>query len=104
MRTAVCWDSGQVRSLALAGPRGAAPGAEGNAGAPPPLTGFHGRARMKNPWMSMWLSAANRYGSAARGFWAAEAQRQQKAAAKAWTEAATGAGRRPPAKKGRKKV
>lgn len=27
---------------------------------------------MKNPWMSMWLSAANSWAGAARGFWTAE--------------------------------
>jgi len=34
---------------------------------------------MKNPWMSMWLSAANSSMSASRGLWAAEAQRAQSA-------------------------
>ncbi len=34
---------------------------------------------MKNPWMSLWLSAANTWASAARGFWAGEVQRQQTA-------------------------
>jgi hypothetical protein len=34
---------------------------------------------MKNPWMSMWLSAANKTAGAARGQWMAEAQRQQTA-------------------------
>jgi hypothetical protein len=34
---------------------------------------------MKNPWMSMWLSAANRAAGPARGFWTAEMRRQQKA-------------------------
>ncbi len=38
---------------------------------------------MKNPWMSLWLSAANRSAATARGHWLAEAQRQQKAWAKA---------------------
>ena len=32
----------------------------------------------KNPWMSLWLSA-NTWAGAARGFWAAEMSRQQKA-------------------------
>jgi len=32
----------------------------------------------KNPWMSLWLSAANTWAGAARGFWTAEMQRQQK--------------------------
>lgn len=34
---------------------------------------------MKNPWMSMWLSAANSYASAARGVAAAETRRTQNA-------------------------
>ncbi|MFT3972872.1 MAG: hypothetical protein QM699_05335 [Amaricoccus sp.] len=42
---------------------------------------------MKNPWMSMWLSAANKAAGPARSFWSAEAARQQKAFAKAMTEA-----------------
>lgn len=42
---------------------------------------------MKNPWMSMWLSAANQASGASRAFWSAEAARQQKAFTKAMTEA-----------------
>ena len=34
---------------------------------------------MKNPWLSMWLSAANSAAGAARGFWTAEMRRQQNA-------------------------
>src|SRR5215210_2673684 len=34
---------------------------------------------MKNPFLSMWLSAANRAAGPARGFWTAEMRRQQKA-------------------------
>ncbi len=34
---------------------------------------------MKNPWMSMWLSAANRAAGPARGFWTAEMRHQQNA-------------------------
>ena len=34
---------------------------------------------MKNPLLSMWLSSANSAAGAARGFWAAEMRRQQKA-------------------------
>ena len=34
---------------------------------------------MKNPWMSLWLSAANSWTSAARGQVAAEAKRNQNA-------------------------
>jgi hypothetical protein len=33
----------------------------------------------KNPWLSLWLSAANTWASAARSFWTAEMHRQQKA-------------------------
>jgi hypothetical protein len=33
----------------------------------------------KNPWLSLWLSAANTWAGAARGFWTAEMQRQHKA-------------------------
>jgi hypothetical protein len=64
---------------------------------------------MKNPWMSVWLSAANRnantYASAARGLWAAEAQRQQQAMTKAWMEAmglGAAPARKPPAKRRRR--
>lgn len=32
----------------------------------------------KNPWLSLWLSAANTWAGAARGFWTAEMHRQQK--------------------------
>ena len=34
---------------------------------------------MRNPWMSLWLSAANASAGAARGFWTAEMRRQQTA-------------------------
>ena len=34
---------------------------------------------MSNPWMSLWLSAANAWAGAARGFWTAEMRRQQTA-------------------------
>ena len=34
---------------------------------------------MKNPWLSVWLSAANSAAGAARGFVTAEMRRQQKA-------------------------
>ena len=36
---------------------------------------------MPNPWLSLWLSAANDWTSAMRGFWAAELRRQQMAMA-----------------------
>jgi len=32
----------------------------------------------KNPWLSLWLSAANTWAGAARGSWTAEMYRQQK--------------------------
>jgi hypothetical protein len=35
---------------------------------------------MKNPWMSLWLSAANGWAGAARGLATAEMRRQQKTA------------------------
>ena len=34
---------------------------------------------MPNPWMSLWLSAANAWAGAVRGFWAAAMRRQQTA-------------------------
>ncbi len=34
---------------------------------------------MRNPWLSLWLSAANAWSGAARGFWTAEMHRQQTA-------------------------
>ena len=43
---------------------------------------------MKNPWMSLWLSAANRSAATARGLWLAEAERQRRAFAKAAVKAA----------------
>jgi hypothetical protein len=61
---------------------------------------------MKNPFMSMWLSAANKAAGTARGMWLAEARRQQTAAAKEMTKAAglgTGATRRKAAPKRRGK-
>ena len=36
---------------------------------------------MRNPWMSLWLSAANSWAGAVRGLWAAELHRQQTAMA-----------------------
>lgn len=57
---------------------------------------------MKNPWMSLWLSAANRAAGTARGLWLAEAQKQQQAFArelvKAWTAGPEGR-RKAPAKR-----
>jgi hypothetical protein len=37
---------------------------------------------MKNPWLSMWLSAANSWAGTARGLWTAEMTRQQNALAR----------------------
>lgn len=34
---------------------------------------------MTNPWMSLWLSAANSWAGVARSFWTAEMRRQQTA-------------------------
>jgi hypothetical protein len=34
---------------------------------------------MKNPWLSLWMSAANTATGTVRGFWTAEMHRQQKA-------------------------
>jgi hypothetical protein len=34
---------------------------------------------LSNPWLSLWLSAANSWAGAARGFWTAELGRQQSA-------------------------
>ena len=42
---------------------------------------------MKNPWMSLWLSAANQTTNTARALWSAETARQQKAMTKAMTDA-----------------
>jgi hypothetical protein len=36
---------------------------------------------MRNPWMSLWLSAANSWTGAMRGLWTAELHRQQVAIA-----------------------
>lgn len=40
---------------------------------------------MKNPFMSLWLSQANRYAGMMRGLWAGEARRQQNAMVDAMT-------------------
>jgi hypothetical protein len=34
---------------------------------------------VSNPWLSLWLSAANSWAGAARGFWTAELRRQRSA-------------------------
>jgi hypothetical protein len=36
---------------------------------------------LRNPWMSLWLSAANSWAGAMRGLWTAELHRQQAAMA-----------------------
>ena len=36
---------------------------------------------MPNPWMSLWLSAANSWAGTVRGFWTAELHRQRTAMA-----------------------
>jgi hypothetical protein len=36
---------------------------------------------VRNPWMSLWLSAANSWAGAMRGLWTAELHRQQTAMA-----------------------
>jgi hypothetical protein len=61
---------------------------------------------MKNPFMSMWLSAENKAAGTARGMWMAEARRQQTAAAKEMTKDAglgTGSTRQKAAPKRRRK-
>lgn len=32
---------------------------------------------MKNPWLSLWLSGANAWAGAMRGYWSSEMARQQ---------------------------
>ena len=44
---------------------------------------------MSNPWMSLWLSAANSWAGAARGLWTAELHRQQTAMANEWVRQMT---------------
>lgn len=44
----------------------------------------------KNPFMSLWLSAANRVGNTGRGLFMAESRRQQTAMANEATKAVTG--------------
>jgi hypothetical protein len=61
---------------------------------------------MKNPWMSLWLSAANKAAGTARGLWMAEARRQQQALAreltKAWGLGGSAMARKPRAPRRRK--
>ena len=63
------------RSAAIEAQRSAAPA--GVAGAVPRSR----KQAMKNPWLSLWLSAANSWAGAARGLWTAEMGRQRKAVA-----------------------
>jgi hypothetical protein len=56
---------------------------------------------MKNPWLSVWLSAANTWAGAARGFWTAEMHRQQGAVAREMTQAFSSPRSRRPATKKR---
>ena len=44
---------------------------------------------MTNPLLSMWLSAANSWTGAARGYWTAEMHRQQNALAREMMEQCT---------------
>ena len=44
---------------------------------------------MTNPWLSMWLSAANSWTGAARGCWTAEMHRQQNALAREMMDQST---------------
>jgi len=55
---------------------------------------------MKNPWLSLWMSAANSAAGAARGFWTAEMHHQQKAMMKEAVRSST-LGRAQPAPKKR---
>jgi hypothetical protein len=62
---------------------------------------------MRNPWMSVWLSAANIWAGAMRGLWTAELHRQQAAVANEmirntihfWTRIGMTGGRRPQPKR-----
>lgn len=45
---------------------------------------------MKNPWMSAWLSAANRMTAAARGQMTAQMRKAQKQARADWGRIVTG--------------
>ncbi len=41
---------------------------------------------MKNPFLSLWLSQANAWSGAMRGFWAGELQRQQTQLMNQWLQ------------------
>ncbi len=56
---------------------------------------------MKNPWMSLWLSAANKAAGPMRGAVAAEMKRQQTAMTKQMFRAATGTRAKPASRKKR---
>ncbi|TPE49756.1 hypothetical protein [Amaricoccus solimangrovi] len=42
---------------------------------------------MKNPWMSAWLSAANKAAGPMRGAWLAEVEKQRRAFLDQWMKA-----------------
>ncbi|PZQ51482.1 MAG: hypothetical protein DI556_04795 [Rhodovulum sulfidophilum] len=44
---------------------------------------------MKNPWMSAWLSAANKAAGPMRGAWMAEAERRRRAFLDQWMKSMT---------------
>lgn len=62
---------------------------------------------MKNPWMSAWLSAANKAAGPMRGAWMAEAERQRRAYLdqwmKTWTAGMTAAMPKPAKRRSPKK-
>ena len=62
---------------------------------------------MKNPWMSLWLSAANKAAGIARSAWYAEAERQRQAFVremmKSWETALTPSAGKPQPRRSRKK-
>ena len=57
----------------------------------------------KNPFMSLWLSGANRIGATAMGLWRSAARRQQVDALNATTKAAGSHAKRTPKKRPPKK-
>jgi hypothetical protein len=56
---------------------------------------------MKNPFLSLWLSAANKAAGTARGLWLAEARRQQAALAKKPTKRSRSARKAAPKRGGK---
>jgi hypothetical protein len=53
---------------------------------------------MKNPWLSLWLSGANKIAGAARGLMMGEMRRQQSSAVKTAAKAASDAIKAPTGK------